>query len=282
MVAQAWTDWLLIAPFAQPYPAAGLAHVQGLLGLPGRLNPDNPHPRRSATDGDNEHSSCPTSTRNSRPFPHTVLVSSRILRGSAIAGSARYHPSTDSRQLSSVYQLNPLLPNPTGQPAQPGNGITIIQVHLGRNPPVSRGTMPTYRQVPPQRSDGPANLAHLSRRRNPLVHPPAHRHKCRPFVGFTRQASNRLHQAVHPAWSPAQLAPGNNQGDNEDVHDKGQVCAGGWLLCALVTTTPAPAADSTPEVRDHADRTFRQLHTREQGLAPEQSESSATTVGTNL
>jgi len=36
-----------------------------------------------------------------------------------------------------------------------------------------------------------------------------------------------------------------------------------------VTTTPAPAADSTPEVRDHADRTFRQLHTREQGLAPE-------------
>ncbi|MBA5873625.1 MAG: hypothetical protein GDA66_03610 [Nitrospira sp. CR1.2] len=43
MVAQAWTDWLLIAPYVQPSPAAGLAHVHALLGLAGRLNPDNPH-----------------------------------------------------------------------------------------------------------------------------------------------------------------------------------------------------------------------------------------------
>lgn len=43
MVAQAWTDWVLVAPFAQPYPSAGLAQVQGLLGLAGRLNPNNPH-----------------------------------------------------------------------------------------------------------------------------------------------------------------------------------------------------------------------------------------------
>ena len=43
MVAQAWTDWVLVAPFAQPYPAAGLAQVQALLGIAGRLNPNNPH-----------------------------------------------------------------------------------------------------------------------------------------------------------------------------------------------------------------------------------------------
>lgn len=43
MVAQAWTDWLLIAPFAHPYPSAGVAQVQALLGIAGRLNPTNPH-----------------------------------------------------------------------------------------------------------------------------------------------------------------------------------------------------------------------------------------------
>lgn len=45
---------------------------------------------------------------------------------------------------------------------------------------------------------------------------------------------------------------------------------GRCLLCALVITSPALAADSTSEVRTHADRTFRQTHTGEQSLAPEQ------------
>lgn len=42
------------------------------------------------------------------------------------------------------------------------------------------------------------------------------------------------------------------------------LCAGGWFLSALVTATPTLAADSAAEVRDHAERTFRQMHTREQ------------------
>lgn len=46
-------------------------------------------------------------------------------------------------------------------------------------------------------------------------------------------------------------------------------CAGVQLLCALVIATPTPAADSTADVRDHAERTFRQLHTREQSVGPE-------------
>lgn len=45
---------------------------------------------------------------------------------------------------------------------------------------------------------------------------------------------------------------------------------GRCLLCALVITSPALAADSTSEVRNHADRTFLQMHTGEQALAPEQ------------
>ncbi|MBS0172393.1 MAG: hypothetical protein JSR62_18775 [Nitrospira sp.] len=46
-------------------------------------------------------------------------------------------------------------------------------------------------------------------------------------------------------------------------------CAGAQLLWALVTTTPTLAADSAAEVRDHAERTFRQMHTPEQRVASE-------------
>lgn len=45
---------------------------------------------------------------------------------------------------------------------------------------------------------------------------------------------------------------------------------GRCVLCALVITAPALAADPASEVRSHADQTFRQLHTGAQSLAPEQ------------
>ncbi len=42
-----------------------------------------------------------------------------------------------------------------------------------------------------------------------------------------------------------------------------------WLLCALLVTPPALAADmTTPEVRDHAEQTFQQLRQREQAVPP--------------
>lgn len=50
----------------------------------------------------------------------------------------------------------------------------------------------------------------------------------------------------------------------------GLLPAGRWLLCALVITSPALAADSSSDVRNHADRTFRQMRTGEQSVAPEQ------------
>ena len=48
------------------------------------------------------------------------------------------------------------------------------------------------------------------------------------------------------------------------------VAGGWWILCALLVTSPALAADmTTSDVRDHADHTFQQLHTREQRNASE-------------
>ncbi len=43
MVSQAWTDWVLVVPAISPYPWVGLAQVQALLNMAGRLNPKNPH-----------------------------------------------------------------------------------------------------------------------------------------------------------------------------------------------------------------------------------------------
>ncbi len=43
MVAQAWTDWVIVAPVVSPFPWVGLAQVQGLLNVAGRLSPASPH-----------------------------------------------------------------------------------------------------------------------------------------------------------------------------------------------------------------------------------------------
>ncbi|MCS6326758.1 MAG: hypothetical protein H8K06_06665 [Nitrospira sp.] len=150
IVAQAWTDWLLIAPFAQPYPAAGLAHIQALLGLAGRLNPDNPHLAFAQQMVAANTAPAPPQPRQP-PVPHTVPFLPGYYVVPQQPASPGTTPSPDSRELSSVSQLNPLLPNPSGQPPQPGNSTTIIQVHPPpgtATPPADRGMMPTYRQVP--------------------------------------------------------------------------------------------------------------------------------------
>ena len=43
LVAQAWTDWVLVSPTVQPSPWVGLAQAQGLLAVAQRLYPTNPH-----------------------------------------------------------------------------------------------------------------------------------------------------------------------------------------------------------------------------------------------
>lgn len=150
MVAQAWTDWVLIAPFAQPYPAAGLAQVQALLGIAGRLNPNNPHLAIAQQTVGAKSPPAPPQPRQP-PIPHTVP----FLPGYYVVPAQPVQPGTptppDSKQLSSVYQLNPLLPNQSGQLPPSGNTTTIIQVHPqpGSAPAhPGRSMMPTYRQVP--------------------------------------------------------------------------------------------------------------------------------------
>ncbi|MBA2487631.1 MAG: hypothetical protein H0V35_16340 [Nitrospira sp.] len=147
MVAQAWTDWVLVAPIIQPYPAAGFAQVQALLGLAGRLNPNNPHLALAQQTVGAKVPPAPPQPRQP-PVPHTVPFLPGYYVVPQQPGAT---PSTNSRQLSSVYQLKPLLPNPSGQLPPSGTTTTIIQVPAQRGmlPQNSgRSLMPTYRQVP--------------------------------------------------------------------------------------------------------------------------------------
>lgn len=165
MVAQAWTDWVLIAPFAQPYPSAGLAQVQALLGFAGRLNPNNPHLAIAQQTVGAKSPPAPPQPRQP-PVPHTVpfLPGYYVVpQQPAQPGAA---PSTNSRQLSSIYQLNPLLPNPSGQPPQSGSTTTTIQVPAQPGtsmPNPSRSMMPTYRQIPAPNSQPSQPTLHTYR-----------------------------------------------------------------------------------------------------------------------
>ena len=130
MVAQAWTDWVLLTPFAQPSPSAGLAQIHALLGLASRLNPDNPHLAiAQQTVGTNAPPAPPQPRRP--PVPHTVP----FLPGYA------------------VVPQQPAQPGAIQVPAQPGAPL----------PQGSRGTMPTYRQVPPPTGRPAARTLHTYR-----------------------------------------------------------------------------------------------------------------------
>ncbi len=175
MVAQAWTDWVLVAPFAQPYPSAGLAQVQALLVLAARLNPNNPHLTiAQQTVGANAPPAPPRPPRP--PVPHTVPY----LPGYSVApqqpAQPKGTPPAASQQRSSAYHLQPLPPNSSGQPPQPGSTSTMIQVptHPGTPlPPSGRATMPLYRQVPAPNRQGTQPTLHTYQAGVDLVSPAA-------------------------------------------------------------------------------------------------------------
>jgi hypothetical protein len=161
MVAQAWTDWVLVAPFLQPYPAAGLAQVQALLALAGRLSPNNPH--LAVAQHTVGAKSPPAPPQPRPPVPHTVPFLPGYYVVPQRPGQPSATPPVHYRQFSNGYLLNPLLPTPAEQRPQTGSTPTTIQVpaHPGISlPQPGRGTMPTYRQVPPPNGQSTPRTLH--------------------------------------------------------------------------------------------------------------------------
>jgi len=214
MVAQAWTDWLLIAPFAHPYPSAGVAQVQALLGIAGRLNPTNPHLAIAQQTVGAKLPPAPPHPRQS-PVPHTVPFLPGYYVVPKEPAPPGTPPPTDSKQLSSVYQLNPLLPNPSGQPPQSGNSTTIIQAHPrpGTSPSVpDRNMMPTYRQIPAPNSQASHPTLHTYRAGGS---PPSASIPGSADGGIRGGRPPVIHQTkpLSPSESTAERGSATNQGD---------------------------------------------------------------------
>jgi hypothetical protein len=183
MVAQAWTDWVLLAPFAHPSPSTtGLAQIYALLGIASRLNPDNPNLAiAQQTVGAQTPPAPPQPPRP--PVPHTVP----FLPGYAVVPQ---------------------------QPAQPG--AIQVPAQPGTPPPQgSRGTMPTYRQVPPPNGRPTTRTLHTYRSGVDQTAPAAEQ----PSSGAPRETPpSIIYQApkkpVAVPPQPSQIVPnkGNNQG----------------------------------------------------------------------
>lgn len=219
MVAQAWTDWVLVAPFVQPYPQGGLAQIQVLLSLAGRLNPNNPHLAVAQQVVGAKAPPLPPQPPRP-PVPHTVpfLPGYYVVpQQPAQSGTTQPPASTNSRQLSSVYQLNPLLPNPSGQPPVSGNSTTIIQVPAQPGIPLpqsGRSTMPMYRQVPAPNSPPAPSTLH-THQPGGAEGSPSHQRPIPQHQQFHPSATRQVPPAaVAPPSPPPQHSPnkGTNQG----------------------------------------------------------------------
>jgi hypothetical protein len=120
MVAQAWTDWVIVAPVVSPFPWVGLAQVQGLLNVAGRLNPASPHVQVAQS----VISSRPAPTPPAPPAPpvaatpsmprHTIVPGPGSVPSSPLTGATPPHQEVtrqggpaQGRGLSRLYQANP-------------------------------------------------------------------------------------------------------------------------------------------------------------------------------
>jgi mannitol/fructose-specific phosphotransferase system IIA component (Ntr-type) len=115
MVAQAWTDWVLMAPFAQPYPSAGATQVQALLAIAGRLNPDNPHLAIARQTLGTKSPPAPPQPRRP-PVPHTVPVLPGYSLVPQQPTSPRTLPSPPNGSTMPTYRQIPVPDSPSAHP----------------------------------------------------------------------------------------------------------------------------------------------------------------------
>ncbi len=151
MVAQAWTDWVLIAPFAQPYPSAGVTQVQALLAIAGRLNPDNPHLAIARQTVGTKSPPAPPQPRQP-PVPHTVP----FLPGYSVVPQQPTSPGTI-----------PSMPNRSTMP-------TYRQIPAPDSPPTYQ-TLRTYRAgggLSSNPASSSSDTATLGSHHTPPVSPP--------------------------------------------------------------------------------------------------------------
>ena len=167
MISQAWTNWVLVSSVAYPSPWMGLAQTQALLSVAQGLYPTSPHVHMA------QHTMTtipPTMPRHQiTPAPGSQIVPRTLNEITYHTPTAPPHignhpgaihqmpsqiPSTGSRTLTDIRQLNPFLPPPGSAPTMsqqtpiPGSRSThALQQFL--QPQAATGTPPMAGQLPP-------------------------------------------------------------------------------------------------------------------------------------
>jgi uncharacterized membrane protein YgcG len=188
MVAQAWTDWVIISPVVYPYPWVGMAQANALLNVARKLYPNSPHvqiaqhemvtkqpplPLQPPAPAVQDHAQLPAArvvplTLNE--ISHTTPTAPPHIGNQLITSQPTTVPiSPGSRTLTDVRQLNPLLP-----PAQNRTLSTPPQ----SVPPSSRSARALQQFLqPPPTAGGQVQAAQppIARRLPPTInqiHPP--------------------------------------------------------------------------------------------------------------
>lgn len=188
MVSQAWTDWVLVSPAVYPYPWVGLAQTQALLNVARGLYPTSPHVQVAQQVITTKPPPAPPQppvppapgttqptmpSYQITPAPGSQTVSRTLNEITYNTPTAPPHignqpgvihqlpPSTGSRTLTDVRQLNPFFPPssaapPVSQqtPIPDSRSARALQQFLqppqaaAGTPPVARRFSPTFQQVP--------------------------------------------------------------------------------------------------------------------------------------
>lgn len=139
MVAQAWTDWVIVTPVVYPYPWVGVAQATALLNVARELYPNSPYVQVAQHEMVTKQPPLPlqpptptaqpaTQQPGSRTMPLTLNeISHRTTTGpphlyNQPPGGPQTAPApAGSRTLTDVRQLNPFLPSAGQQMAPTGS-----------------------------------------------------------------------------------------------------------------------------------------------------------------
>ena len=183
MVSQAWTDWVLVSPAVYPSRWVGSAQIQALLNVAQGLYPTSPHvqvaqqvittrqppappqPPVPPAPGTRQPT-MPSYQITPAPGSQTVLRTLNEIThntptapphiGNQPGVIYQVPPSTGSRTLTDVRQLNPFFPSPSGAPSAaqqtpiPGSRSAHALQQFLQLPQAEEGVAPTgQRQFPP-------------------------------------------------------------------------------------------------------------------------------------
>jgi uncharacterized membrane protein YgcG len=173
MVAQAWTDWVIVSPVAYPYPWVGVAQTRALLNVARTLYPTSPHvpiAQQVITSQQPPSAIVPPPVSVTNPQPVTRLAPLTLNEISHTTMTTPPHignqpttvpPQPGSRNLTDMRQLNPLLPPSqngtlsTPQQSVPPNSRSAQALQQFLQPPSTAGGQaqaaqpPIARQLPP-------------------------------------------------------------------------------------------------------------------------------------